>query len=73
MSKNTDRDTPAQRNHGKRVTADRRRQLGMGLTDSHQLSLDSVFTFVERSRVLTVWHLALHATILVNFTADAVK
>ena len=39
LSKNTDGDIPAQRNHGKRVTADRRRQLEMGLIDSHQLSL----------------------------------
>jgi len=49
-------DTAAQRNPGKRVTADGPRQPGMGLIDSHQLSLDFVFTFVSWTRVLTVWH-----------------
>lgn len=42
--------------------ADGPRQLGMGLSDSLHLSLDSVFTFVEWSQVLTMWHLDLNAT-----------
>lgn len=68
LSKNTDWDSPAQRYHGKRVTADRRRQLGMGLIDSYQLSLElclPLFSGGER-RALTVWHLDLYATFLVN-------
>lgn len=68
MSKNTDRDTPAQRYHGNRVTADRQRQLGMGLIDSYQLSLELCLLLFSSSegRALTVWHLALYATFLVN-------
>lgn len=68
LSKNTDGDTPAQRYHGKRVTADRRRQLGMGLIDSYQLSLELCLLLFSGSegRALTVWHLDLYATFLVN-------
>lgn len=68
LSKNTDRDTPAQRYHGKTVTADRQRQLGMGLIDSYQLSLELCLLLFSGSegRALTVWHLAPYATFLVN-------
>lgn len=68
MSKNTDWDSPAQRYHGKRVTADRRRQLGMGLIDSYQLSLELCLPLFSggEGRALTVWHLDLYATFLVN-------
>lgn len=68
MSKNTDRDTPGQRYHGKRVMVDRRRQLGMGLIDSYQLSLELCLLLFSGSegRALTVWHLDLYAMFLVN-------
>lgn len=42
----------ARRNHGKRVMADRPKQLGMVLTDSHQLSLDFVCFCSEESSAL---------------------
>lgn len=69
LSKNTDRDTPAQRNHGKRVTADRRRQLGMGLIDSHQLSLELCLLLFGVKCWLA--GTSLYATVLVKFTSWA--